>query len=470
MSSASDPIDQAFPDEAAPPPSVGGDPIDLAFAEHATNGDKTDSNGLFKLSANAQSPTSKKMLESMTAAIPPQYLPQGLADKKAEELAESGHPIAATALHTLPTALTLASGAMPIFRGSAASSESALTGAQQQAMDAGKQLGMKMTPGQETGSTILKQAEAKSSSVPYLSGPFASIGRNNQNVLNQTAAKAIGETGNSVDATVLGNAADRMGDIFDKAGNPDSILMTDPNTTSTVLDAIDKDKEGLLPGNGSVRDNPLVKSFESLAQSGTMTGEQLSQISSKLGKAAFKQKTSAMGDRDLGDALYDVKSHADDLLQSTMPADQQAEFAEARGQYHKLMQLSKPGVVNPSTGDVSGATLANTLGRTDRSGYLYGRNDSDLYNAARFSQAFKPIVGDSGTATRSADLKDMAFAVPGNLASWAYLKPLAPAVRAMVNTPRGIQQVLNNGISPRTLSAIMVGGQQPLDKEPSPSQ
>ena len=56
------------------------------------------------------------MLGSMNAAIPPQYLPQGLADKKADALADSGHPILATALHTLPTAAALISGS-PLMRG-----------------------------------------------------------------------------------------------------------------------------------------------------------------------------------------------------------------------------------------------------------------------------------------------------------------------------------------------------------------
>jgi len=360
--------------------------------------------------------------------------------------------------------------AVPSNFAASGTQESGLTGAQQSAMQAGKKLGMKMTPGEQTGSTVLQQAEAKASSVPWLSAPFAAVGRNNQNVLNATAAAGIGESGSSADSNVLGRAADRMGDIFDKAGNPNNIVMVDPKTTTTVLDAIDADKAGLLPGSGSVRDNKLVQNLENLAQNGSMSGEQLAQISSKMGKAAYKQQTSQMGDRDLGDALYDVKSHVDDLLQSSMPRADQAEFADARAQYHTLMQLAKPGVVNPSTGDVSGATLANVLQRGDRSGYLFGRNDSDLYNAARFAQAFKPIVGNSGTATRSADLKDMALAVPGNIASWAYLRPLAPAVRALVNAPGGVQKALNQGISPRMLSTIMTGtaaAGQPVDNNPN---
>jgi hypothetical protein len=363
--------------------------------------------------------------------------------------------------------------ALPAFpRTPSGSAESGLTGAQRQAMIRGKSMGMQMTPGMETGSTVAKQAEARASSVPYLSGPFSAIQRNNQNVLNTAAARSIGESGNSVDASVLGAAADRLGDVFESVRSPDSVILTDPKTTSTILDAIDSTHAGLLPGSGSVRDNALVKSLESLAQSGSMTSEQVGNLSSKLGKAAYKQMTSAAGDRDLGQALYDVKNHADDILQSTLGGEDAAQYAAARQQYHTLMQLAKPGIVNSSTGDVAGANLANLLQRTDKGGYLFGRNQSDLYSAARFSQAFKPIVGDSGTATRSADLKDMALAVPGNIASWAYLHPLAPAVRTILDAPGGLQKVLKQGLDPSALSAILTGAAatEQFDSNPSPSQ
>ena len=235
-----------------------------------------------------------------------------------------------------------------------AAAPSGLSEAQQSAMESGKELGMKMTPGQETGSRMLQQLEARAQSIPAMSGPFNKVGANNAAVLGKTAAAGIGESGTAVDSNVLGRAADRIGDVFESARNPNSIIMTDPKTTSTVLDAIDADKAGLLPGTGSIRDNKLVQNFEELAKSGSMTGEQIGNLSSKLGKAAYKQMTSAMGDRDMGEALYQVKSHADDILQSTLSGEDQTAYAAARSQYHTLMQLAKPGVVNPSTGTVSG--------------------------------------------------------------------------------------------------------------------
>lgn len=348
-------------------------------------------------------------------------------------------------------------GALPTPSSIPAASDAAsgLTAAQQSAAQKGVALGMKMTPGQETGSRVAQQMEARMQSIPAFSGPFGSLLSHNQEVLNTQAAKAIGEPGSAVDSNALESASDRLGQIFESVRNPNNIVVLHPDTTKAIISDIDEKVSGLLPGNASIKDNPLVKNLLSASDKGAATGEQLGTLSSKLGKVAFKQMTSLGGDRDLGIALYDVKSHVDDLLQSSLSPTEQAAYSQARQQYRTLMQLtSRTGIVNPSSGNVSGAMLANKLQQSDKSGYLLGGNQSPLYNAARFAQAFKPIVGDSGTATRSMSLKDMALSVPGNIASWLYLHPGAPAVRALLNTPGSVRDALINGANPQTLGKL----------------
>lgn len=279
---------------------------------------------------------------------------------------------------------------------------SGLTGAQQHAMEAGAPLGFRVTPGQQLGSVPLRQLEARLESQPLTSGPFAALKHGNQAALDRQAALSIGEDAPNVDATVLGRANERLGKAFEDARSPNRIVLPDPSVTTTKLDQIDESLEGLVPEGTTIRSNPLVARLESLTQSGGINGQQLGQISSKLGKAAFKQMTSPSGDRDMGLALYAAKDHADDLLQSAMSPQDASAYAAARSQYRNLMNLtSRVGIVNPSTGSVSGANLANRLQQVDKQGFLYGKNQSDLYNSVRFAQAFKPLVGDSGTATRS---------------------------------------------------------------------
>ena len=336
--------------------------------------------------------------------------------------------------------------------------QSALTPAQQQAAANGTSLGMRLLPGQETGNKALQQLEAKLESSPWTSGPVNTIKAGNQTVLNRTAAASIGETANVVDSNVLARANDRLGQVFDNVGDPSRITIVDPNKTKAALDAIDQDAEGLIPG--SIRDNALVGRLQSLADTGAINDQQLRQLSSKLGKAAYKQMSGPNGDRDMGHALYGVKDHVDDLIEGGLSGDEQALYASARQQYRNLITLtSRAGIVNPNTGNVSGASLASKLQQSDKSGFLYGRNQSDMYNAARFSQAFKPVVGDSGTATRSmtpADLLAAHYGIPLNLLSRLYTSPIGQAgVRGMLAVPGGLSGLMSN---PSALSGPVIGG------------
>lgn len=308
----------------------------------------------------------------------------------------------------------------------------ALTDAQKAALQQGEALGMRATPGQLTGSKPLQQAEVWAQSHPWTSGPLARVAAGNQGALDKAAAQAIGENDRTVDATVLGRANDRLGNVFESVRNPSHIITFNPQATKAALDGIDATYQGLLPNDMAIRDNSLVSQLDSLTANGSATAQQLGSLSSKLGKKAFKEMTSPSGDRDLAQALYAVKDHADDLLESSLSGTERAEYAAARKQYRNLMLLTnRTGIVNPSTGHVSGAALAQKLQQSDRSGFLFGNNQTPLYSAARFAQAFKPIVGDSGTATRMAnpfDPLELLMGVPANLGTRLYASPLGRAL------------------------------------------
>ena len=331
---------------------------------------------------------------------------------------------------------------------------SGLTSAQQNAAEQGESLGMRLTPGQQLGSKPLQQLEAKMQSQPWTSGPLNRIAANNQGVLNTAAARSIGEDANVLDSSVLARANERLGSVFENIGDPKRITVVDPAQTKAVLDGIDQQAEGLI--SGSIRDNALVKRLSDLADTGGINGQQLRQLSSKLGKAAYKQMSTPAGDRDMGQALYAVKDHVDDLIGSGLTDAERATYDTARQQYRNLMLLtSRVGIVNPSAGNVSGVALASKLQQADKSGFLYGRNQSDLYNAARFAQAFKPIVGDSGTATRSLSLGDIAsahYGIPLNLLARAYASRLGQgAVRGLAQAPGLLQ-------NPQALAPPIIGG------------
>ena len=143
----------------------------------------------------------------------------------------------------------IANAAPAAFAPAAAKAASNLTGAQQQALAAGQNIGMRATPGQQAGSTALQQLEAKLQSQPWTSGPFSAITGNNTSVLNRTAAQAIGENSPTLDSTVLARANERLGNVFQNVRSADRIVQADPQATrGGVLDGINSLKlKGCCP-------------------------------------------------------------------------------------------------------------------------------------------------------------------------------------------------------------------------------
>lgn len=306
----------------------------------------------------------------------------------------------------------------------------------------------RLTPGQAGGSRALQQMEAKLESQPMTSGVFNEIKDSNQRLINRRVAESIGvRNSDIVDTNVLNQAherADRVYSMVRRTGN----RTIDPDNFLSGLGRIENEYQGLLFANGkpySVMDSPLVSRLFNYAQSGEATAEQLVDLSSKLGKAARSQMISGNGDRQLGMALSEVKDMADELIAQGLNGRTQRVFAQARGNYRNLMTLeSRVGIVNPSSGNVSGANLANTLQQKDKAGFLLGRNQSPMYDAARLAQAFKPLVGDSGTATRSAlpSPTDFVLSLPFNVATRAYTS------NPVVNLAARGGDITRNGLMP----------------------
>jgi hypothetical protein len=299
-----------------------------------------------------------------------------------------------------------------------------------QLMDRGREMGFKFTPGQASGSRALQQLEAKLESQPMTSGPFNQIKADNAQLLASKVADAIGVKSKTLDSATLDKAFTRLSGIFDEAAD-DVARPINPQDFLTKFAGVQEELRGLTKGFSG---HDLVEDLIKHAQNGSATGKQLQTLTSKLGKAAYKEMTSATGDRELGLGLYSMKEYVDDLLQQGMDGNRLATFMQARTQYRNLMNVtSRVGAINPSTGIPSGKTIANILQQKDKLGFLRGRNNSDFYDSVRVAQAFGPIVGDSGTATRSAipGITELALRIPYNIAARAYTS--SPSVSLAAN-------------------------------------
>jgi hypothetical protein len=342
---------------------------------------------------------------------------------------------------TTPTATVTGGGMTPGVVGPDPSA--GLTAAQQAILGRGKEMGFRTTPGQETGSRSLQQMEARMQSSPFTSGPFNTLTDANQKILNRATGQGIGVDATELSNPVLAQAQRQISNVYNKVGTPE-VRKLDGNTIQTGVELVDNAFEGLT--TQPFKSNIFVKQLQDLAAKGEATGNQLQTLSSKIGKRAKNEMTTAMGDRELGSALFQIKEMVDDALAQGLSAAEKAEFQAARVNYRNLMTIrSNQGVVNPSTGNVSGLNLASALTRKDPQGFVFGSNQTPMYEAARFAQAFKPIVGDSGTATRTMELSplSMMLAAPTNIAARAYTAQPAANLAGRMQT----------GIAPSTDAA-----------------
>lgn len=254
-----------------------------------------------------------------------------------------------------------------------------------------EEMGGQLTPGQRTGSTALRQIEAGMESFPPTAGAMTKIKANNQTVLNRVAAKAIGENADDLSESVLGRAYTRIGNRFNFAKG-DNIQLGDDFLNG--LAKIDNEYQGVWGGKGDAAFKSLMDDALDDASKGTISGERYTRLRSDLSKRArdaFSQQNSR-----LGQAVDDMIETLDNAAQKSLPAGKAKVLTEARQQWATLRTLEK----SMNGENVSGTKLANKLRTRDPKGFTFGFKDNDLYTAARFADRFKPLVGDSGTATR----------------------------------------------------------------------
>jgi hypothetical protein len=302
-----------------------------------------------------------------------------------------------------------------------------LNAAQRQAAEAGRRIGMRQTPGQATGSRALQQMEAKLESQPMTSGPFNRIKANNARVISREFLRAIGETGDEVTPQVISRADTRIGGAFEEAAQNNHIAWDDAlqaDLAGVVQTASNELQEQEARVIARQAEDLLAKAARN---GGVIDGQAFQNSRQALTRLSIGSNSSiGYWARQLRESLDDA------LIRSVGPADA-GRLATARGQYRILATaMNRTGALNTAKGTVQPGILANALAQSDRAGYTMGRNNSGLYDALRFAQAFQPIVGDSGTATRSmlTNPLEIAASLPFNLATRAYTS--SPAVNAAV--------------------------------------
>lgn len=330
---------------------------------------------------------------------------------------------------------------------------------EQATLAAGERLGLKFTPGARAGSPTLRQVEAKLESLPATSGPFFSIAKNNQKVVNREFLKAIGESGDEVSSAALANASKRIGGVFDEAAANNKIAYD--NDLQSALTNIERNASAeLQPAEFGQIQKQLENLLAKAAQTGDIDGAAFQNAFSGLGRMT-QNASAGVGyyARQLREALQDA------LIRSAGPK-QASKLKNARDQYRILVTAeNRVGAIDVGAGNVKPGLLGNAFANSDKGGYLRGYNDTGLYDVLRAAntKSFGPIVGNSGTATRLGGFPDSLYRATvnagGNLATRAYLATppgvLAGGVKAGNATSELVRDMI--GIPRANAPPIIIG-------------
>lgn len=257
------------------------------------------------------------------------------------------------------------------------------SGASDAALDAASRLGVKPTPAQITQNPAMAAFENYLARSPGSSGRFQAAAEANQTALNRAAAKAMGETADTLDEGVFAAAKTRIGGEFNRLGQ-----VTKPDLQQGFLSALAQvDADNAARGafaNSKV--SGLVDKGLDLAAQNQLSGRAYKEVRSELSnqaKAAFQA-----GDSTLGQAYKQMVAALDDAAKGSLSkADQQA-WDTARKQWAAFKTLTKGNVAE--AGNVSPARVASAV-RARGPQLRTGEASGELADIARVGEAFKGV-------------------------------------------------------------------------------
>lgn len=299
---------------------------------------------------------------------------------------------------------------------------------EQALIEGARRAGLVVTPGQSTGSRTARQFEAALGSNPWTSAPLQQIDQANTARLDKLAARAMGQDAADVGPAVRAAAEKQIGDAFSEVGA--GIGKVETGKLHAGLKALDaEDATGGLPNRAAFK---ILKRFESgmTGRAEAVAGEAADVMS---GKALVAMRSEVARDMraafaksqpDEGQALAKVLDLVDDTIAKAArdvgDVGLVRRYDQARERWSVLRMLDRGGA--SIDGHVMPGQAARIMKSSDKGGF-WGLADEtggtiqrqgtgvqgeaplgDFYDALRFrsSQLGRDIVGNSGTATRSA--------------------------------------------------------------------
>ena len=287
------------------------------------------------------------------------------------------------------------------------------TGERARLIDAAKDAGIELTPGQVTGSKPLQNVESVLASLPFTAGRQGRIFDAQRKALNERIMATTGVRADDVTPETLNEVSKTLGKEFENLISLTNVrldnkffdeieavakgyarrLKTDVKPVfQSYVDDIKEIKEDAYKLAKELRKNdPTVEGI-------SLDGKLYQRISSDIRKQARKTD-----DPDLRDALGGIVRHLDNMMERSMGPDTAAAWRDLRNRYRNftiIEDAARRGTqAERVAGDAPISGLRTSVVGADKKGYAKGRGDlntlsriGDLLGASRPS--------DSGTQMR----------------------------------------------------------------------
>jgi hypothetical protein len=320
-------------------------------------------------------------------------------------------------------------------------------------IDRAKEMGMKLTPGQQTGSRRMQAFENTTEAMPgggYLSQQRAE----NFKIANERALGSVGEKGAELSPTVLGGAADRIGSEFERLTKNRAIKL-DQQFFDDVQAIVKEQGKLAEPDKGVIE--TLRKWSQPAGAKNISIGSDVYQANRSVYSTDARQAFRLEGGAQEARAKQALVKALDDAAERSLPMKDLADFKKARKEWANLEILERS---DPSkTGyNINPNNVANALKAQNPKVGRIPLGERDMVDISRMGSLLRDATPNSGTPERAfwtyllsgglgAGLGSAAGG-PWGAATGAAASMALPAVAQRVMMAPGINQWLSGGLAP----------------------
>lgn len=324
-----------------------------------------------------------------------------------------------------------------------------LSNNEQKLAKAAEKIGIKLTPGQATGSPGLRTMESSFGQLPLTAKSQGEIYGGQRSAFNKAVLGKAGINASEASPEVLDDAFRAIGKEFDDLASK-TVVKVDQKFVDDIA-GVASNYGRRLPTDVA----PVFKSYiddlavlqQNLANNPQIAGQEYQKISS-----AIKRRARSAGNNpDLQEALLKLSTTLDDTLERSGGPALKGAWQDVRNRYRNMLTVDRAMGAGTQT-DRSAANIPFSGLRTavkgmDKSGYSRGRGDlNELSRVGDFLGS--AIPPDSGTARRSMMQSLLTFGGPGAAGGFAAAGG-NPAIAAMVAAlsvggPKAAQMAYSN--------------------------